>query len=69
VVDTQQAVGIAQIVVGDTQTAMEKAAHEWRKPFTIPIVGVAGSNGKTTVKEMTAGFSRRRATASPRAAI
>lgn len=56
VVDAQQSAGISQIVVGDTQAALEKAAHEWRQPFTIPIVGVAGSNGKTTVKEMTAGI-------------
>jgi UDP-N-acetylmuramoyl-tripeptide--D-alanyl-D-alanine ligase len=44
--------GTAQIVVPNTQKALEKAAHEWRKGFSIPLVGVAGSNGKTTVKEM-----------------
>ena len=38
----------------DTQAALERAAHAWRAQFTIPLVGVAGSNGKTTVKEMTA---------------
>ena len=26
----------------------------WRAQFSLPVVGVAGSNGKTTVKEMTA---------------
>ena len=56
VVDAEQSAGIPQIVVGDTQAALEKAAHEWRKQFAMPMVGVAGSNGKTTVKEMTAGI-------------
>jgi UDP-N-acetylmuramoyl-tripeptide--D-alanyl-D-alanine ligase len=55
VVDTAQPnVAIAQIVVPDTQAALETAAHAWRAQFPIPVVGVAGSNGKTTAKEMTA---------------
>jgi UDP-N-acetylmuramoyl-tripeptide--D-alanyl-D-alanine ligase len=53
-VDTLQPVAIPQIVVPDTQTALEKAGHAWRLQFSIPVVGVAGSNGKTTAKEMTA---------------
>jgi len=53
-VDTLQPVAIAQIVVPDTQVALEKAGHAWRSQFSIPVVGVAGSNGKTTAKEMTA---------------
>src|SRR3569833_3342167 len=53
-VDTLQAVAIPQIVVPDTQAALEKAGHAWRSQFSIPVVGVAGSNGKTTAKEMTA---------------
>jgi UDP-N-acetylmuramoyl-tripeptide--D-alanyl-D-alanine ligase len=53
-VDTEQSVKIPQIVVADTQVALQKAAREWRAQFDIPIVGVAGSNGKTTAKEMTA---------------
>jgi UDP-N-acetylmuramoyl-tripeptide--D-alanyl-D-alanine ligase len=44
----------AQIIVPDTQAALEKAARAWRDQFAIPVVGVAGSNGKTTAKEMTA---------------
>jgi UDP-N-acetylmuramoyl-tripeptide--D-alanyl-D-alanine ligase len=52
VVDAQQPAAIAQVVVPNTQKALEKAAHEWRKRFSIPLIGVAGSNGKTTVKEM-----------------
>jgi UDP-N-acetylmuramoyl-tripeptide--D-alanyl-D-alanine ligase len=54
VCDARQEVPIAQIVVGDTQKALVAAAHRWRQRFSIPVIGVAGSNGKTTVKEMTA---------------
>jgi len=44
--------GLALVVVQDTQKALEQAARAWRERFSIPLVGVAGSNGKTTVKEM-----------------
>jgi UDP-N-acetylmuramoyl-tripeptide--D-alanyl-D-alanine ligase len=54
VVDALQPVTIPQIVVPDTQVALEKAGRAWRAQFSIPVVGVAGSNGKTTAKEMTA---------------
>jgi UDP-N-acetylmuramoyl-tripeptide--D-alanyl-D-alanine ligase len=54
VVDSLQPAAIAQIVVPDTQAALEKAARAWRAQFSIPVVAVAGSNGKTTAKEMTA---------------
>src|SRR6185369_4412376 len=53
-VDSRQPTAIAQIVVHDTQAALEKAASAWRAQFPIPVIGVAGSNGKTTAKEMTA---------------
>ncbi len=55
VVDTTQpSIELPQIVVGDTLAALMRAAQAWRARFAIPLVGVAGSNGKTTVKEMTA---------------
>jgi len=53
-VDSAHAAAIPQIVVPDTQVALERAANAWRAQFKIPVVGVAGSNGKTTTKEMTA---------------
>jgi UDP-N-acetylmuramoyl-tripeptide--D-alanyl-D-alanine ligase len=56
VVDTRQEGAISQIVVSDTQAALEVSSNAWRTQFSMPIVGVAGSNGKTTVKEMTAGI-------------
>jgi UDP-N-acetylmuramoyl-tripeptide--D-alanyl-D-alanine ligase len=54
VVDREQRVPLAQIVVPDTQAALERAAHAWRAQFPGAVIGVAGSNGKTTAKEMTA---------------
>ena len=42
------------IVVGDTRRGLGQLAAAWRARFAIPLVGVAGSNGKTTVKEMIA---------------
>lgn len=43
-----------QILVRDTRLALGQLAASWRQRFTFPIVGVTGSNGKTTVKEMLA---------------
>ena len=43
---------IPQLIVHDTKKSLQKLANYWRKKFDIPIVGVVGSNGKTTVKEM-----------------
>ncbi|MGI4719274.1 MAG: UDP-N-acetylmuramoyl-tripeptide--D-alanyl-D-alanine ligase [Janthinobacterium lividum] len=42
------------IVVPDTLAALGRIANSWRKQFDIPVIGVTGSNGKTTVKEMIA---------------
>jgi UDP-N-acetylmuramoyl-tripeptide--D-alanyl-D-alanine ligase len=42
------------IVVPDTLAALGRIGHQWRKQFAIPVIGVTGSNGKTTVKEMIA---------------
>ncbi len=42
------------IVVPDTLVALGRIAHFWRGQFAIPVIGVTGSNGKTTVKEMIA---------------
>ena len=40
--------------------ALQRLAAAWRASFSIPIVGVGGSNGKTTAKEMTAAILARR---------
>ena len=62
VVDTPVASSLAQIVVADTQAALSRSAAAWRARFSMPIVGVAGSNGKTTVKEMIAAILERAGT-------
>jgi UDP-N-acetylmuramoyl-tripeptide--D-alanyl-D-alanine ligase len=43
-----------QIAVADPQAALAAGARAWRAGFSLPLVGVAGSNGKTTTKEMVA---------------
>jgi len=42
------------IVVPDTLAALGSIGNAWRSQFRIPVIGVTGSNGKTTVKEMIA---------------
>ena len=42
------------IAVRDTREALGRLAAFWRSRFTLPLVAVTGSNGKTTVKEMLA---------------
>ena len=43
-----------QFQVKDTLAAYQKLAHWWRNQFTIPIIAVTGSVGKTTTKELIA---------------
>lgn len=42
------------LLVPDTKLALGDIARQWRQQFSMPIIGVTGSNGKTTVKEMIA---------------
>ena len=42
------------IAVANTRLALAQLASNWRSLFTLPVVAVTGSNGKTTVKEMIA---------------
>jgi UDP-N-acetylmuramoyl-tripeptide--D-alanyl-D-alanine ligase len=46
--------GKAVIVVENTLRALGDIAHSWREKHPIPLVAVAGSNGKTTTKEIIA---------------
>ncbi len=41
--------------VSDTLEAYQKIGQWWRNQFSIPIIGVTGSVGKTTTKELIAG--------------
>ena len=45
---------IPALVVPDTKVALQELGQSWRRKFSFPVVGVTGSNGKTTVKEMIA---------------
>lgn len=49
-----------QIVVRDARAALGRLAAAHRQQFSIPVVVVAGSNGKTTTKELVAAVLRRR---------
>lgn len=49
---------LPQLQVADTRRALGDLARHWRAQFAIPLVGITGSNGKTTVKEMTAAIMR-----------
>ena len=46
------------IAVADPLAALGQLARHWRAQFTLPVVVIAGSNGKTTVKEMVASILR-----------
>lgn len=43
---------IPQVVVKDTYRALQQLAAAWRMRFSLPVIGVTGSNGKTSVKEL-----------------
>lgn len=47
---------ICVIKVADTLKALGDLAHAYRMRFSIPVVGLTGSSGKTTTKEMITGI-------------
>jgi UDP-N-acetylmuramoyl-tripeptide--D-alanyl-D-alanine ligase len=50
---------LPQVRVPDTLRALQELAKSWRTDFTLPVLAVAGSNGKTTAKEMTSAILSR----------
>lgn len=50
----------AVIVVPDTLLALQRLAHWWRKQLDITVVGITGSNGKTSTKDFTAAVLSKR---------
>lgn len=50
--ENDDALGLPLLVVKDTQTALAKFGRFHRDRFSIPVLAVGGSNGKTTTKEM-----------------
>ncbi len=53
-VERQVETRLPAIVVADTRQALADMAAAWREELSLPLCGVTGSNGKTTVKEMLA---------------
>ena len=49
---------LAAVYVTDTKRGLGQLAKVWRSQFSIPVVLVTGSNGKTTVKDMIASIFR-----------
>ena len=49
-----------RIAVADPLAALGRLAAHWRARFTLPVIAIVGSNGKTTVKEMLASILRAR---------
>jgi UDP-N-acetylmuramoyl-tripeptide--D-alanyl-D-alanine ligase len=50
--------GLPGLQVADTRAALGELAAAWRRRFTLPLVAVTGSNGKTTVTQMIAAVFR-----------
>ena len=48
------AAGLAGVEVPNTRTAFGQLAKGWRGQFSLPVIAVTGSNGKTTVTQMIA---------------
>jgi UDP-N-acetylmuramoyl-tripeptide--D-alanyl-D-alanine ligase len=55
------AAGLPGVEVPDTRLALGELARLWRQRFTLPLIAVTGSNGKTTVTQMVAAILRAQA--------
>ncbi len=53
-VESIQTTDLPQLVVEDCRLALGLLAGEWREKLALTVVGITGSNGKTTVKEIVA---------------
>ena len=51
-VEEGPAAALPQIVVADARAALGALAASWRNRFTLSLIAVAGSNGKTTTTQM-----------------
>lgn len=54
VVEHEAEVGFGQVTVADTLSALGRLAADWRARFGGPVVGLTGSNGKTTTRALCA---------------
>jgi UDP-N-acetylmuramoyl-tripeptide--D-alanyl-D-alanine ligase len=55
-----KAPGAAVLVVDDVRVAFGKLAAAYRREFSLPVIAVGGSNGKTTTKDLLAAVLRRK---------
>ncbi len=53
---------LSQIVVDDAKAALGRFGAAWRSQYNGTVIGITGSNGKTTLKELIASCLSRRAT-------
>lgn len=53
-----RASGLSGLVVVDSKTGLGQLARGWRAQYKLPLIAVTGSNGKTTVTQMTAAILR-----------
>lgn len=51
---SERAVDLPHLRVADTLAVYQRLARWWRLHFTLPVIGVTGSAGKTTTKELIA---------------
>lgn len=51
-VSEAQSLNVPQVQVEDTRLALGQLAAYWRQKFSGKLIGITGSNGKTSVKEM-----------------
>jgi len=50
--DLQYQLGEKYLLVGNVLTALQDLARHHRRQLTIPVIGLTGTNGKTTTKEL-----------------
>ena len=50
--DYKMDINVPQYIVGNTLTAYQQLARYHRLKMNVPVIGITGTNGKTTVKEM-----------------
>lgn len=53
-VEREMDVTVPQLIAADTTQALGALAQHWRQQFAVPVIGLTGSCGKTTTKQMLA---------------
>jgi len=61
VIERDVQTGLASIIVRDSRVALGDLASAWRSKMPATVIGITGSNGKTTLKELVASILGRSA--------